>query len=172
MREVRLSVGFVLLLAINVSAQITTGSLQGTVVDSTGNVVPGATVTIVNESTGAERPGVTNDVGDFIFTGLIPAPYTIKVQLEGFKPLEIKNNILQANQRVNVGQLKLEVGSLSESVTVSAQGEYISSSRTSHEAALDLRQVTNLSIRGRDPISLLKILPGVSVAGNSNLAND
>ena len=60
------------LVAVNVSAQTVTGSLSGTVVDGSGNVVPGASITIVNEATAEERQGVTTDVGDFIFPALVP----------------------------------------------------------------------------------------------------
>lgn len=175
MCRLRLSVLFAiaaLALAANVSAQTTTGSMSGTVVDTTGQVVPGADVTIVHERTGEQRQTVTNDVGDFGFAALVPGPYTIRVGLSGFKPLEVKNNVVSGGSRLSIGTVKLEVGTVSETVSVTARGETLDLTRTSHEAQLDERQVTNLSIRGRDPISLLKILPGVSSAGNNNLAND
>jgi hypothetical protein len=172
MRHLRLLLVFLLLCAVNASAQTTSGSMSGTVVDSSGQVLPGASVTIVNEQTGEERRTVTNEAGDFMFPGLVAGPYTIRVGLSGFKPLEQKSNVVAASSRLAVGSLTLELGSLTETVSVTAQGETLDLTRTSHEAQLDLRQVTNLSIRGRDPISLLKILPGVSVAGNNNLAND
>jgi hypothetical protein len=158
--------------AVNVSAQTVTGSLSGTIVDGSNNVVPGADVTVTSESTGEERRTVTSDVGDFAFAGLAPGPYTIRVGLSGFKPLEQRNNVVAANSRLAVGSLRLEVGDVNETVSVTALGETLDLTRTGQEAQLDLRQVTNLSIRGRDPISLLKILPGVSVAGNNNLAKD
>jgi hypothetical protein len=160
------------LVAVNVSAQTVTGSLSGTIVDGSNNVVPGADVTVTNESTGEERRTVTSDVGDFAFAGLVPGPYTIRVGLSGFKPLEQRNNVVAANSRLAVGSLRLEVGELNETISVTAVGETLDLTRTGQEAQLDLRQVSNLSIRGRDPISLLKVLPGVSVAGNANLAND
>jgi Carboxypeptidase regulatory-like domain len=158
--------------AVNVAAQTVTGSMSGTVVDTSGQVVPGADVTIVHENTHEQRSAVTNEVGDFSFAALVPGPYTLRVALSGFKPFEQKNNVVAANSRLAVGTVKLEVGALTETVSVTAQGESVDLTRTSQEAQLDLRQVTNLSIRGRDPISLLKVLPGVSTAGNSNLAND
>jgi hypothetical protein len=155
-----------LLLAFDVSAQTVTGAMSGTVVDSTGQVLPGASVTIVNEQTGEERTGTTNDVGDFAFPALVPGPYTIRVAMSGFKPLEIRSNVVLANNRLAVGLLHLDLGELTEVVSVSAVGEALATTQTSHQAVLDLKQVTNLSIRGRDPISLLKILPGVSLLAN------
>jgi len=154
------------LFAVNVSAQTTSGSMSGTVVDESSQVVAAATVTILNESTGEERKGTTNEVGAFVFSALAPGPYTIKVEMLGFKPLEVKGRVVLANNRLAVGELKLEVGQLTESVSVSARGETVATTVTSHQAVLDIKQVSNLSIRGRDPISLLKILPGVQLLAN------
>src|SRR5437867_3468761 len=166
MRRLTFTVLLGLLLAVNVAAQTVSGSMSGTVLDGTGQVVPGADVTLVHEKSGEERRTVTNEVGDFILPGLAPGPYTIRVTLAGFKPLEVKANIVQGNNRLAVGSLKLEIGEFSEAITVSSVGQFLATTQTSHQAVLDLKQVTNLSIRGRDPISLLKILPGVSLLAN------
>src|SRR6266545_329663 len=155
-----------LLFAANGTAQTVSGSLSGTVVDATAQVIPGADVTIIHESSGEERRTVTNEVGAFMFPSLTPGPYTIRVTLAGFKTLEVKANVVQGNNRLAVGSLKLEVGQFNEAVTVSSVGQFLATTQTSHQAVLDLKQVTNLSIRGRDPISLLKILPGVSLLAN------
>src|SRR4029453_17241005 len=149
------------LIAVNTSAQSVTGSLSGTVIDSSNNVIPGADVTIVHETTGEERHSGTNDVGDFAFSALVPGPYTVKVQLQGFKSISRSGNVVLGNGRTAVGQLQLQLGELTEVISVTAIGQQIKTTTTAHEAVLDLKQVTNLSIRGRDPISLLKILPGV-----------
>lgn len=166
MRHLRLLALAVLLCAANASAQTTTGSMSGTVVDSTGQVLPGATVTIVNEQTREERSGATNEVGLFSFPALQPGPYTVRAELSGFRPIQVTGNIVLANQRLAVEPLKLEVGQLTEVVSVTAIGEALKTTTTSHQAVLDIKQVTNLSIRGRDPISLLKILPGVQLQAN------
>ena len=166
MRHSRLAAILVLLLAVDVRAQTTSGSMSGTVVDSAAKVVPGAEVTITNESSGETRGTVTNETGDFVFPALTPAPYTVQVRLSGFKTIEKKNNIVLASNRLAVGSLILEIGELTEAVTVTARGEMLATTQTSHQAILDLKQVTNLSIRGRDPISLLKVLPGVSLLAN------
>src|SRR5256885_6261458 len=167
MRLFRFSAVLILwLLAVNASAQTTAGSLSGTVVDSTGQVVPGADVAAIHESNGEERHTVSNEVGNFNFPGLTPGPYTIRITLAGFKPLEMKSNVVLANNRLAVGAVKIEVGQFSEQVTVSSVGQFLATTQTSQQAILDLKQVENLSIRGRDPISLLKILPGVALLAN------
>jgi len=154
------------LLAAAAAAQTVSGSMSGTVVDATGQVLPGADVTIVHENSGEERRAVTNETGNFVFPALTPGPYTIRVSLAGFKPLEVQANIVQANNRLAVGLLRLELGQFTEAVSVSSVGQLLATTQTSHQAVLDLKQVTSLSIRGRDPISLLKILPGVSLLAN------
>src|SRR4029453_700733 len=153
--------------AANAAAgQSVTGSLSGTVVDDSHKVVPGAAVTLIHETTRAERQTVTNEVGDFLFAGLVPGPYTVKVHLQGFREILQAGNIVLGNGRTAVGQLKLQLGELTEVISVTAVGEQLKTTTTSHQAVLDLKQVTNLSIRGRDPISLLKILPGVQLQAN------
>ena len=92
------------------------GSMFGSVVDESGQRVPGADIVITNENTGEVRSGVSNEVGDYTFQGLQAGPYTVRAQLSGFKPFEIKKNMVLANNRLSVQLLRLEVGTLSETV--------------------------------------------------------
>jgi hypothetical protein len=105
-------------------------------------------------------------VGDYIFPALQPGPYTVHVELTGFKPYEIKNNQVLANNRLPMRPLRLEVGTLAETVSVTAVGETLATTVTSHQALLESSQIENMAIKGRDPISLLKILPGVQLQAN------
>jgi hypothetical protein len=166
MRHVFQALVLVMLLSAIVWAQTTTGSMSGTVVDAQDQVVPGADVTLTNEQTQEVRRTVTNEVGLFAFPALQPGPYTVRVELSGFRPIERRSNMVLANNRLEVPRLRLEVGTLAEAVTVSAVGEVVATTQTSHQALLDLKQVENLSIRGRDPVSFLKILPGVALLAN------
>ena len=79
-----LALGCVLFVASAAHAQITTADLVGTVRDTTGGVVPGATVTLTNDATGASRSAITADGGTYIFTSLLPGRYTIAVEIPGF----------------------------------------------------------------------------------------
>ncbi|MGH9159680.1 MAG: carboxypeptidase regulatory-like domain-containing protein [Vicinamibacteraceae bacterium] len=155
-----------LLSAAAAFAQTASGSMAGAIVDSTGAVLPGATVTAINELNGQTRTSTSDEDGNFVFQALAPGAYTVRVELEGFQTLERKGNMLIASGRLALGDLALDVGQQTESVTVTARGERVATTTTSHQAILDLQQVTNLSIRGRDPVSLLKILPGVSLLAN------
>src|ERR1700730_711197 len=130
-----------LCVATNVAAQTSgSGSIFGSVVDESGQVVPGADIVITNESTGEVRRGVSNEVGDYVFSGLQPGPYTVRAELGGFKPYEIKNNMVLANNRLSMRPLRLEVGTLSETVSVNAFGEVVATTVTSHQAIVDSKE--------------------------------
>src|SRR5688572_5685873 len=121
--------------AVNASAQTaTSGSMSGSVIDAQSQVVPGADVILTNEHTQVVRRAVTNDVGLFSFPALIPGPYTIRIELGGFRPIERRNNIVVSNSRLEIPPLRLEVGGLQEAVTVSAVGEVVATTQTSHRA--------------------------------------
>src|SRR5512134_3272391 len=83
-------------------AQTTTGTISGTVLDPSGQVVPGAKVAVTNEATGEPRNGTTGATGEFVFPSLLPATYSIRVEASGFQAFESKGNILTPNARLNV----------------------------------------------------------------------
>ena len=99
-----------LLCAIDASAQTTSGSISGTVVDAQGQVVPGADIIITNQQTQEVRRTVSNEVGLFAFPALQPGPYTVRAELSGFRPIEIRDNMVLANNRLALQPLRLEVG--------------------------------------------------------------
>jgi hypothetical protein len=166
MRHLIAALAVVVIAGAPAGAQTISGSMSGTVVDAQQQVVPGADVIITNEQNGETRRAVTNEVGAYVFAGVAPGPYTVRAELTGFRPIQRRNNVVLANSRLAVPALVLEVGTLAEAVTVSAVGETVATTTTSHQAVIDLSQVENLAIRGRDPISLLKVLPGVTLQAN------
>ena len=100
-----------LLFALSISpafSQVITGSIAGSVRDSSG-ALAAAQLRVVSASTGAERAGQSDDVGDFVVTGLDPGAYSIRVQSAGFKTFERKGVALAASERLSVGVLTLEV---------------------------------------------------------------
>ena len=120
----RLRSGFVVVLLVAgavvwprfVAAQANTGTISGTITDSQGQVIPGATVTIIAEATDESREAVSDSKGDFQVTNLRPGRYTVKVALASFRTLERKNIVLSAGERLAVGNLVLEVGGIGETV--------------------------------------------------------
>jgi hypothetical protein len=146
--------------ALPVSAQ-DTGTLSGTVVDTSGQVVPGATVTLANEATADVRTTATGDRGAFTFRAVPPGSYTVRVELQGFRTLEQQRNVVNASSRVDLGQVTLEVGTLSEVVSVVAEGATIETKNSDYSGLLTATQISQIQSRGRDVVNLLRLLPGV-----------
>ncbi len=143
-------------------AQTISGSIVGTVLDSSGHSIANASVKLISERTGEERTVPTNDAGDFLFPALQPGAYTIAVEQPGFRPYRKTGNQLSAAERLSVGTLALQVGSVNESITVAAQGVSVQTSSSENSALISSKQLEQISIRGRDVVSMLRILPGVS----------
>src|SRR5947208_21469 len=112
-RLVTLVVLVVFLLVGVTQAQTITGSITGTVVDSSGAIVPGSKVTVTNEATGAERTLITTENGVFIFTNLVPTTYSVKIELAGFRPVTRTALTLTSGDRVALGSIPLEVSQTS-----------------------------------------------------------
>src|SRR5919204_409860 len=104
-------------LAIPSFAQRITASIRGTVTDTTGAVVPGASVTVNNEETGFSRSTVTNGAGAYSFGELPIGTYTIEVSLSGFKSV-VRRGIVLNVADVRAEDVQLEAGGLQETITV------------------------------------------------------
>ncbi len=138
----------------------TTATIRGTVQDPSGGVLPGATVTATNTGTKGVQTAVTDDRGQYLFAGLFPGPYDLKVELSGFKTYEQKGLTLSPNDNRGI-DVRLEIGSQTETVTVTSQLELIQTQTGAREGVLNAKQIDNLSIIGRSSLELLRILPGV-----------
>src|SRR5271168_1135731 len=99
-------------------AQIT-GTITGSVADSSGAVVPGATVTLTNQDSRDRRVTVSNGEGYFSFASVVPGTYSVKVEFKGFKTFDQKDLVLQASDKRTVNAT-LEVGQTTDVVTVEA----------------------------------------------------
>jgi len=145
-----------------VSAQSVTGTISGTVLDTSGQAIPGATVTVVLEGTGESRTAVSQATGDFTFPALRPGTYTVRVEFDGFRTYERRGNVLTANDRLSIGTISLEIGQLTDTVSVTAQGTTVETTSSENAALISSKQIEEIAVRGRDVVSLLKMLPGVS----------
>src|SRR5690349_19313809 len=121
MRQTLLVLAVFLLGASPLAAQtqITTGVIQGSVTDSSGAALPGVDVSIVNAETNLSQSRTTDGVGRFVFLQLPPGPYTATFRLSGFGTVVQENINLTVGQAVNLAP-RLQVGNVSETVTVSA----------------------------------------------------
>jgi hypothetical protein len=171
-------------LAAPAAAQLTTGTLTGTLKDAQGGVVPGATVTLTSEGKGTQLPpAFTNANGDFVFANVAPDSYTIQITMSGFKSLKRSGLTVSAGDRVGVGVLTIEVGGLSEAVTVQAESPLVQTQSGERSFTVTTKAVENLPISNRSFVSLASLAPGVTGTsrvgdrsstggGNSNVMMD
>jgi carboxypeptidase family protein len=138
-----------------------TGTITGTVLDPSGAAVPGAQVTVRNASTGLERSTVSGDLGLYSIPLLPVGEYDVIAKAAGFAELKIQS------VRVGVGQLltvdlKLTVGQVGQTVTVQAQVAAIETTRTGMASTVDVNQIANLGLNGRDFLNFILLTPGVT----------
>ena len=138
----------------------TTATIRGTIQDSSGGVLPGATITMTNTGTKAVQSTVSDDRGQYLIVGLFPGTYEMRVELSGFKSYERKNLSLSPNDTRGM-DVHLDVGQQSETITVTASQEVIQTQTGAREGVLNAKQIDNLSVIGRSALELLRILPGV-----------
>jgi hypothetical protein len=136
------------------------GSLRGSVMDSSGAVVPGAAAVLVSESTKFTREAVTTQDGGFFFAAVDPGNYTLRVSLAGFKTYETRKLRVSPNDTLGV-DVKLEVGMQGETIEVTADRAVISTQTGAREGLITPETIETISIIGRNPVELLRILPGV-----------
>jgi len=142
-----------------VYGQSTVGRISGTVTDSTGAVVPGASVTIVNPATGFKQEAFTQESGVFVFPSLAPGAYNVEVALEGFSSARQENIVLDAASTRTL-QFKLSVGGLSDTVTVSATEQQVQITSGDVSRTISDRQVSQTALNGRNLDQLLRLIPG------------
>ena len=154
--------------ALNVTAQITTGTITGTVKDSQGGVIPGANVVLISEARGTKSaPAVTSASGDFVFPNVTPDKYTVEVTMEGFKTLRRTGVQVTGGDRVAVPGLAIEVGGAAETVNVTAEAALIQSQSGERSFAVTTEQIENLPIGRGNFTNLTALTPGVVSGGNS-----
>ena len=147
-------------------AQTTTGTISGTILDSSGHAIAGAKVTLTNEQAGDTRTIAADESGEFKFAAVQPGIYTIKVEQQGFRTLHRKSNVLSANEHLALGKLEMPVGELNEVVTTVAEGAVVEKESSDLTGRLTADQISLISTKGRDVTSLLRLLPGTSYIGD------
>ncbi|PYV25041.1 MAG: hypothetical protein DMG27_11240, partial [Acidobacteria bacterium] len=138
-----------------------TGAINGTVADSSGAVIPSATVTLRNAATGAERTALTNATGTYVFPAVIPGTYTIQVGAQGFTAAKAEGLTLNVNQTLTQ-DFSLNVGATTQEINVQATAVHIESSTAELGTAIAPREVNDLPLNGRNFTQLLALTPGVS----------
>ncbi len=146
-------------------AQSFQGGIRGSVTDGQGGAIAGAKVTLSEDATGSSRSALTNDSGGYDFASLVPSTYTIVAEKPGFKKFERKNVVLGTQENITV-DLKLDIGSVSESVLVTEEIPLIETSNASEGQVLDNKKLVELPNLGRNPFMMSKLAQTVIQVGN------
>ena len=158
--------------APHASAQALYGAIVGTINDQSGAPVPGATVTVTNAGTGLKVDAATDADGNYTFQNLQPGTYELKAALQGFRELK------RTGVRVSAGNpirqdLKLEVGTLAEAVTVTAESTLLQTEKADLHTELTSKELTNLPLNAyRNYQALLNLVPGATPAQFQNAEID
>jgi outer membrane receptor protein involved in Fe transport len=151
--------------AAGAPAQVTTGTILGTVRDPQGAAVPGAAVTILDQGKGTSRTFTTDAEGGYTAPFLIPGTYEVTAEITGFKKYVQRGVVLQVNQRARV-DVALEVGGLTESTEVVALAPLTRTDSAEMGEVIEERAVRELPLNGRNFATLVYLVPGVT-AGQS-----
>ena len=144
-------------------AQTGQGIVRGTAVDATGALIPKAKVNLANQVTGVAHTVETSSVGAFYFNAVQPGPYTMTVELAGFKKWSGKF-IVEAGQTASI-DVSMEVGSVDAVVEVSGAAPVITTVGMEINDVKDALRIRQLPLNGRDVRNLFNLTPGVEGGG-------
>ena len=148
-------------------AQSNAATIDGTVLDTTGALVPGAEVTLRNQASGDQRTAVSNSEGFFNFSAIPPATYTLRVSRQGFTTWEARDVALVSgdHRAVNV---KLNVGTTGETVVVEAASEPVTPTDSGEKSfTIDQHILQNVALTGQNAAEFIKIMPGFAMTGGA-----
>ncbi len=163
--RVRHLAGLLCALALSgvVYAQTVTGNLLGTITDPGDASVPGVQADLKDTATGATRTATSGTEGIFRFTNLAPGTYNLTVKASGFKSYTQEGIKITANETRDLGRVRLAIGAVSESISVTAEATVVQTASSEKGAVVDGNQLNKVALKGRDMIVLLNTLPGVYV---------
>jgi Carboxypeptidase regulatory-like domain len=183
MKDAMLRLGrilLVLLLGLAVarasSAQIQNGTISGRVLDPSGAVVPGATVTALNTGTQSATQATTDGQGQFVFPELVPGTYSVSVEAQNFQKFVQQSVILHVSEKLALPDISLTVGRPTETVTVTSEQVTLQTDNAERTGTVDNKNMENIAVNGRSPITLTSLLPGISgvveeeIAGTGGLS--
>jgi hypothetical protein len=157
-------VSLVLLLALAVPgltlAQTTLGRVAGSVLDTSGAVLPGATITLTNQQTNQTQTSVSNEVGTFVFPQVQVGTYKVEITLEGFKSKTYTDVVVNVGQEYSL-TARLDLGALTETVTVEAGSSLVKTTTPEVSSTVLQRQMLDIPLANRDVTNLIKAQPGV-----------
>lgn len=142
-----------------------TGALNGTVTDPSGGLIPGATVTIISQTTGAQRSTITGSGGTYLIPLVPPGRYQIKVSKEGFETALLGSVSISITE-THTTNIRLQLGAVSQTVSVTGQGELLKTTGAALGNVTDERMVDSLPLVTGNYTQILGLSPGVSADVN------
>jgi hypothetical protein len=162
------SIVYVFLVSGLVWAQSFQGSLRGRVTDPDGAATSKTKITITDEATFVTRATTTNDQGEYVFTAVTPATYTVSAEAGGFKRLERKG-VLISTQAAATVDLALELGPVTEKIDVTAEAPLLETGEASTGQAIESQKITDLPILGRNSFFTAKLAQTVVFVANPKM---
>ena len=150
-------------ICLPLAAQITSGEITGTVSDSAGAVIAGATVTATNPATNSQRTTQTSNAGVYSLTALPPGSYTLRVERQGFSS-QVRSGIELQVAQVARFDLTLQVGSVTEVIEVQGGAPLIETDSTSLGTVIENTRILDLPLNGRNYLQLAALTPGATTA--------
>jgi hypothetical protein len=166
-----LAAAVALLLSVTpLHAQTTSASIFGQVKDSQGGVLPGATATLTSRTQGSVLTTQTDAEGRFVFPIVRPDAYSIKITMQGFKTLERTNVVVSANDKFSTGIFSLQVGDMTEEVSVLGRVSELQATSGERSFVLESEAIKNIANNGRSLFGFASLVPGV-LPQNANGGN-
>jgi hypothetical protein len=158
--------------ATSALAQILYGSIVGAVKDPQGALIPGVTVTITNTETGLTRNTITDEQGGYTLTNVLPGPYDVKVSLSGFRE-SVRSNVPVTIGQISRVDVTLEVGTLTETVTVASESSLLQTDKADISTELKSDAITQMPLnRFRNYQALVNLVPGTMPMSFGNAETD
>src|SRR3954451_6828430 len=156
-----------------VDAQTTSATVSGAVQDAQAGFLPGVTVTMTSRTQGNVLTTVTDASGRFVFPIVRPDTYTLRAALEGFKALERTNVVVNANDKLSTGALMMQIGGVTEEVTVTSRVVELQSTSGERSFALESETLKNIANNGRALFNFATLVPGAlsQNTGNTELGS-
>ncbi len=155
-----------LTLFAQVSSQIV-----GTVVDPADAAVANAPVTLTFTETGAVRTATTDNLGTYRFTNVTPGTYSVNVKATGFKAFTQGGVVVTANETHNVNKITLQLGNVSESISVTDEVAQVQLSSSEKSQTVDSKDLDSLTLKGRDLFGYIRLVPGVVDTANRDVTS-
>ena len=157
---------FLLVAALSFGQGSVTATLTGTVLDTSGGAIPGATVVATNNATSVVTEAITSSQGTLAIPALRPGSYTVTVTLAGFKTAVVNNVVLNAGVPAAVA-VRLEIGGVTETVVVEGRTALIQTVSSAVSSTINTEQIQSLPLTSRNVMDFVTFLPGVSTPGGN-----